>query len=308
MLAPVIVFAYNRPSHLRQTLSLLAKNFLAKESAVYVFIDGPKNEDGFKVQQEVYNVATAFSTGYFKEMHIVNRGVNIGLAPSVISGVDYVIKKYGKVIVLEDDCLSDPRYIQFMNDALEFYKNQNNVWSVGGYTCPIEIPKDYEKDVLLVQRTSSMAWGTWIDRWEQIDWDVKDYKSFKWNFVRRNKFNKWGSDKSSMLDDQMNNRISSWAIRFEYAMFKNKMYNVLPRKSLIKNIGFDGSGTHCIANKDSNECFEVEINKNVSSPIKLEIVELDEKIRKAFCKIFHMGLFQRCKRFVGNLIYKIKKK
>lgn len=307
MNAPVVIFAYNRSDHLKQTLTALANNFLAQESEVYIFIDGPKNEEGEVLQQEVEGVANSFSHGYFAAVNIIKSDKNRGLAASVISGVDTVIRKYGKVIVLEDDSVSDCRYLQFMNDALDFYKDEENIWSVGGYMHAMKFPENYTKNVLCVQRTSSMAWGTWLDRWEQIDWDIQDYKKFRWSFKKRKEFNRWGTDKASMLDDQMNGRINSWAIRFEYAMFKKRMYNILPRESLIRNIGFDGSGTHCAMVSEDENSFAIELT-DAQKKIQIEIVKPEESIRKIFCEPFNVRFPSRVKRFIGNLLFKYRKR
>lgn len=303
MRAPVIVFAYNRADHLQKTLTALGNNTLARETEIFVFIDGPKTEKGKLATQQVIDCVKQFESGFFSSIQMMVAEKNKGLAVSVIEGATKIINQYGKVIVLEDDSVSTPDYLSFMNQALEFYEQDKNVWSIGGFTIPMCLPEDYQKDIIATQRVSSCAWATWKDRWEKIDWSDKPYKKFHFSIGRRKKFNAWGNDRSGMYDDQMNGRINSWAIRFDYAMFMNQASNIIPRESLIENIGIDGSGTHSLASEQ--ERFHVELSK--TSEWKFETIERDERIRKEFCKPFHTSLLNRMKRFVGNLLYRKKK-
>lgn len=306
MQAPIVVFAYNRPDHLSKTLTALSRNYLAKDSEVYIFIDGPKNESGYEKNEQVYQTALSFQEGYFLKVIIKCSKTNHGLATSVINGVTEIINQFGKVIVVEDDSVSDCNYLTFMNQALEFYKDDQKIFSVGGYTVPLKLPENYRDDIIVTQRSSSYAWATWKDRWEKIDWAVKDYKWFRWNFVRRNAFNRWGMDRASMLDDQINGRVNSWAIRFDYAMYKQNAYNILPSTSLIQNIGHDGSGTHSVVNIEGQDIFHVDITQN-KKQFSFKKVELNKKIRVSFLAFFKVRRWQLLKRFISNLLYKKEK-
>ena len=300
MNAPTVVFAYNRPEHLRRTLSALAENRGADKTELFVFVDGPKNECGKPVQTEVINVAKSFE-GSFKSMNISACEKNKGLARSVIGGVSEIIEKYGRSIVIEDDSVSAKGFLSFMNDALDFYENDPEIWSVGGYTVPMKLPEDYEYSVIKTQRSSSYAWATWKDRWEKIDWEVGDYGAFKRDHSLRRRFNLWGSDRAGMLDNQMNGAIDSWAIRFDYAMFKNGMYNIIPAQSLIQSIGRDGSGTHDTDKSKKDDFFAAELSDKelIVTPEK---VETDERIRREFCKPFYLPLSFRAKEYIKNVL------
>jgi len=305
MYAPIVVFAYNRPDHLNKTLSALALNPEAIKSKLFIYIDGPKDEKGKLINSEVETVAKKYLNGFFKETVIINSPKNKGLAQSVISGVTEVLNEFGKVIVTEDDSIADINYLSFMNDALNYYENDKRIWSVGGYTVPINIPQSYTYDFLVTQRSSSYAWGIWKDRWDKVDWEVSDYKKFHWDFKERKQFNRWGDDRASMLDDQMLGRINSWAIRFDYAMFRNGMFNIIPRYSLIKNIGHDGSGTHSKTDLSENDPFAVKLHTDNYSFI-LGDVDVNEQIRKEFNKYFRVAKRNQIKRFLGNVFRSLK--
>lgn len=188
----------------------------------------------------------------FKRLEIIEATSNQGLANSVISGTTKIIRKYGKVITVEDDLLLSKYFLEYMNTALDTYENEKRVWSIGSHSAKLPFMKRYKYDVFFCHRASSWGWGTWLDRWEKVDWSVVDYDRFKLNIKERRRFNLGGDDMSSLLDRQMCGLKDSWAIRWCYAQYKNNSYCVRPIEPLIINIGQDGSGTHCTTNMYSD--------------------------------------------------------
>jgi hypothetical protein len=244
-LAPIVLFIYNRPKHTKATLDSLIKNPLAKFSTIYIYSDGAKNSEDEKWVNEVRQIIRTLSG--FKEIVIFEKEKNDGLANSVISGVTEVINKWDKVIVLEDDLVLATDFLDYMNHALEFYKDTPSIFSVSGYLFPIKIPKNYAHNTFLLPRSCSWGWGTWKNKWELADWEIKDFENFAKNSEQKTAFNQGGADLTYMLIKQKRKLINSWAIRWYYTHFKNKAYCVYPTKSKVANIGFDGSGTHCNA-------------------------------------------------------------
>lgn len=297
---PIVVFAYNRPVHLRIALQSLSECKEANESEVFIFIDGPKSDAGVELNKKVEQVAHNFDNGKFKRLTINNSMHNKGLARSIIGGVDDIVKKYGKVIVIEDDVKVSPHFLSFMNESLKYYENDLRVWSIGGYIAPLNLPEDFDKDYITTQRVSSIAWGIWLDRWEKIDWRMQDYNSFRRNLFKRIAFNKWGEDRSSMLDDQMEGTIDSWAIRFDYAMFANNMYNIVPIKSLVKFF-LDGSGTHNTADMKDNKKTNIDLENGLNS-YKLGPPYVNFEIQKAFRRFYKLDLIFRVKMFIKRNI------
>ena len=253
-LAPIILFVYNRPEHTRKTIEFLSKNSLADSSKLFIFSDGPKNE---KDEQKVSEVRKYLKNiKGFKEIKITERKKNLGLANSVISGVSQILKSYEKVIVLEDDIISSPSFLKFMNDALDFYKADEKIFSVSGYPYPVKIPASYNKDVFIAHRASSWGWGTWKDRWQKVDWELKDYSSLLKNIEDQNLLKEAGEDLLPMLKAQIKDEVDSWAIRWTYTQLKNNAFCLYPVSPLCKNIGTDWSGTHSSSSKKLN----VELN------------------------------------------------
>lgn len=275
---PVIIFVYNRPEHTKKTIEALAENNLAKETKIFIFSDAAKNEKAIKNVEATRNFIESVSEKkLFKSVEIIKAPKNKGLANSVITGVTEVIEKFGEVIVLEDDLISSKDFLLYMNRALEYYKNNKSIWSISGYNIPIAIPSDYNHDVYLSYRGCSWGWATWQDRWNQVDWIVKDYDKFKKNKEQRKKFNLGGRDMANMLDSQMEGKIDSWAIRWCYSQSKIDMYTVYPVKSRIKNIGLDGSGTH----SGLTTRYDVHF-KNDNGVCKFEDVKINQGITKNF--------------------------
>ena len=245
-LAPVILFVYDRPDHAKQTLDALAANELAEQSELFVFCDGPKKESVIERNRQVVELITAEKErGRFASVTLEVSTVNKGLAASIIGGVTDIIHRYGKCIVVEDDLITSPKFLSYMNDALDFYKEKKSIFSISGFTYPLKALQKYPHDVYLSYRACSHGWATWSDRWDSVDWEVKDFTKLSRSLVKRYRFNRGGNDLYRMLRHQMRGERNSWAIRFCYSQSKQERYTIYPSKTLVKNIGFDGSGTHC---------------------------------------------------------------
>lgn len=255
-LAPVVIFTFNRLDHTKKTIDALKKNILASESEIYIYSDGPRNKEEEKIVNDVRKYIRKVDG--FKCVNLIEVEKNRGLAISVISGVTDIINKYGKVIVLEDDLVTSKYFLNYMNEALTMYQERADIWSIAGYSPNIEIPKDYVYDIYLTPRGCSWGWATWEDRWNDIDWQIETYNDFKRNKNKRNQFNRSGSDMAPMLDDQMNKRINSWAIRWCYNQFENGKFTVYPKESMVNNIGTDLSGTH----SSSTDKYNVKIRED----------------------------------------------
>ena len=299
MNAPIVVFVYNRADHAQNLLRSLAACRLAKESDLYIFSDGAKSEAGQeKVDQVRAYIHSQEVAEGFGNVIITEAPQNRGLANSVISGVDTVIRKYGKVIVVEDDNTVSKDFLEFMNGALDYYEKNPTIWAIGGYTLPIRIPKDYGYDIFRMGRGSSYAWATWLDRWERIDWTMADYPEFAKDKKRRRAFDRFGNDRSAMLDSQMAGGKDSWAIRFTYHAFKYGMDFILPVKSRVLNNGNDGTGTHVVS---TDKRFDTVIQQD-NPPAQFADVQIDRRLSKQVAAIFHRSLLLRSKQKIKQLL------
>lgn len=247
-LAPVIVFCYNRPDHITQTLAALKKCRLAQQTKLYIFSDGPRSEKEAAVVNEVRSIVKAVDG--FKSVTVIEREKNMGLARSIITGVTEVIKVHKKVIVMEDDLICSESFIENKNKMLNYFESHQQVFSTSGFCPPVAIPAHYKEDLYLFPRTSSLGWGTWIDRWESIDWSQDKFGDFIQSKEKRKHFNRGGIDLTPMLLHQKVGKVNSWAIRFCYAASLQNKLCAYPTESMLYHIGSDGSGTHAHTTTD----------------------------------------------------------
>jgi Glycosyl transferase family 2 len=240
--SPIVLFCYKRLGSVKQTLDSLKKNKLAPESLLHIFSDGAKGPEDEGPVAEVREWLRAVDG--FKEIRITESPVNKGLANSVIAGVSQVINEYGSVIVVEDDLVLAPHFLAYMNAALRKYEQVPAVHSISGFIFDIGPQPDFPYDVFFTRRLCSWGWGLWKDRWNAIDWEVKDFPAFSLSASEKRAFNHIGSDLVSMLDKQMMGKIDSWAIRCIFHQFRNHSYTAYPLKSMVLNKGFGEGATH----------------------------------------------------------------
>lgn len=292
MFAPVVLFVYNRLDHTMNVIDSLKKNLLAKETDLYVFSDAAKNENNVdKVNAVREYIRSVDWKEYFHSVTVIEAEENKGLAKSIIGGVTDILKKYEKVIVVEDDLVLSPYFLNYMNGALDYYKDVPDVWSISGYSFPMKSLKNYSHDVFYSYRGSSWGWATWLDRWVKTDWEVKDYEKMMQDKKWQKRFNRGGADLTGMLRLQMEGKINSWAVRWVYTQSNLDMYTVYPKKSYILNDGCDGSGT--------NSGTHSELNTDIKGSLeecKFECLEIDKKISREFWYKYSDTLDKKIKR------------
>ena len=246
MYAPVILFVYNRLDHTRQTLQALDRNKDADKSELFIFSDAPADETEREPVRRVREYIEQYShNSNFRKVEIYRAETNKGLAVALIDGITRIINQYGKTIVLEDDQVTSPDFIIFMNRALRYYEDDNKIWSIAGFSPDLHILRHYRKDIYIGYRANCWGWATWADRWNRVDWEVKDYEQFIKDRRAQKKFNRGGMDMTSLLKLQHEGKINSWAIRWCYQQYKENMLTIFPKYSKVRNSGLDGSGTNC---------------------------------------------------------------
>lgn len=245
--APLALFVYNRPDHAAQTLAALRENKLAAETELIVFSDGPKNASD---KESVAAVRRLFDgIDGFASVTLHARETNIGLAASIIGGVTEVVEKFGRVIVIEDDLVTHPATLQYFNRMLSRYADHSGVFSVSAYSHPhdiMSIPVDYAYDVYAIPRMQCWGWATWKDRWSKADFALPDFADFNDSPTATAAYSHWiGGDSLNTLRACMRGDKDVWACRWVYTHFKHHAVCLCPTRSLVNNIGLDGSGSNC---------------------------------------------------------------
>lgn len=243
MYAPIALFTYNRLKKTQLTVEALTQNKEAADSDLIVFSDGAKGKSDADAVIEVRHYLRTIQG--FNSVRIIERDMNLGLAQSIITGVTQIIKEVGCVIVLEDDLLTSPYFLRYMNDGLQFYAREERVISIHGYTYPVEqnLPETF-----LLHGADCLGWATWKRGWDLFEADGQKLlkKLRKSNLL--NRFNYFGAyDYSGMLRAQIKGKNQSWAVRwYASALLQNKL-TLYPGRTLVQHIGSDGSGTHCVS-------------------------------------------------------------
>jgi hypothetical protein len=219
----------------------LLKNPLASESELFIYSDEAKDD----TQKETVNEVRKYihTVNGFKNITIIERNENWGLARSIIDGVSTQVNRYGKVIVLEDDLVVAPHFLQFMNDALEAYKDEPKVGHIQAcdFTQDPTLP-----DTFLIKWTGSWGWGTWDRAWKHFNPNGKallqelENRKLTYTFDFDGKYGY-----TRMLRRQIEGKNNSWAIRWNASLFLKDILSLNVGRSLVQNEGFDGSGTNC---------------------------------------------------------------
>lgn len=241
MLSPILLFVYNRLTHTQRCVEALLKNPLASESELFVYSDGAKDASQQETVNEVRNYIHSISG--FKNIIVIERNENWGLARNIIDGVTTQINQYGRVIVLEDDLVVAPHFLKFMNDALEAYKNEPQVGHIQGcdFTQDPTLP-----DTFLIKWTGSWGWATWDRAWKHFNPNGKallqelEARKLTYTFDFDGKYGY-----TRMLRRQIEGKNNSWAIRWNASLFLKGILSLNVGRSLVQNEGFDGSGTNC---------------------------------------------------------------
>jgi hypothetical protein len=241
--SPIVIFAFNRPDHLQQVLSALSQNEEFNLSPFFIYCDGPRNKDDCQNVDLTRSVANQWP---HPNKSVIEAHSNQGLAESVIVGVTQVVQRFGRVIVLEDDLIVERSFLNLLNRALKKYENDSKVMQVSAYMFPIPEFRG-RSEALFLPNISSWGWGTWSRAWSYFDRSAANWELLLGDKAIRSKFDVAGSyEYSDMLFRQMMGKIDSWAIRWNWSVYRSSGLVVYPPFSLVRNIGFDGSGTHCV--------------------------------------------------------------
>lgn len=289
-LAPIVLFTYNRPIHTQKTVEALLDNELAAQSDLIIFADGPK----IKEDNNVITLRNYLSTiKGFKSVQIKFNETNQGLAKSIISGVTEILLKYESVIVMEDDLITSPHFLTYMNEALEKYENDDRVVSIHGYNYPVNTEN---VEVFFLRGADCWGWATWKHGWRIFNPDG----SYLLGELKKRKleedFDFYGTyPYIEMLKNQVAGKNNSWAIRWYASAFLAGKLTLYPGKSLVVNIGLDGSGTHCTSDRLAHQILDckkisfsnipVEENKTMRIKISKHFSKKENLIKRIFKKV-----------------------
>jgi len=290
--APVVLFVYNRPEHTKKTIDSLKLNECASKTNLIIYSDASKSAADEEMVRKTRHFIDQV-TG-FKSVTVRKRSENWGLAASIIDGVTSVVEEYGRIIVLEDDIITSPYFLSFMNQALKFYENKENVWHISGWNYPID-PSGLG-DVFFWRVMNCWGWATWLNRWKKFNKDpeklIRDWsRTDKKHFDLDNSGIFWSQVKANA-----NGKINTWAIFWYATIFQHSGLCLHPAISYVNNIGRDGSGVH--GGTDSSHSIQA---LNDTSKVKFPADIKESKAAVGRIKLF----YKRCK---DPFFYRVIKK
>lgn len=306
-LAPIVLFVYNRPWHTEQTLNALKANDLADQSVLYIYADGPKKDATPEQLEKIKEVRKLIrKEKWCREVHIIESESNKGLADSIVAGVTEVVNRHGKIIVLEDDIVTSRGFLKYMNDALDMYENEEKVMHISGYMFPV---KGNLPETFFYKQTSCWGWGTWANRWVFLERDIQKlfHEAAK---LERDVYDLDGTNQFwKQLIENLEQRKRTWAVFWQFSVLLNHGLCLHPGKSLVSNIGLDGTGENCGNTKMFNSAFVETVrvkkipvvdNKRVYKQLRL-FYSIGNGNKKALSRI------GRVKRLIpSSLKYRIK--
>ena len=288
--APVVVFAYNRPQHLGETLAALSQNKEANMTDVIVYCDGPKCEEDLIKINQIRNILN--KEYIFRSLRKIFREQNSGLSASVIKGVSEQFLIHESLIILEDDLLVSRYFLQYMNHYLKIYKNDHQVGSIHGYVYPIKLlPKTF-----FIRGADCWGWAAWKRSWDDFESDGTKLLNKLTSRSLGFKFNLFGGyNYMGMLRNQVAERNDSWAIRWHASMFLKHKLTLYPGESLVSNVGTDGSGSHFTS---SDSSYDIKL-ENIHP--KIQRVAIKESLYATI--MFSLFFYKRKLMLLLNLIY-----
>lgn len=239
--APIAIFVYRRPEHTRRLLASLAANPGAADARVVVFSDAPRTDAD---AEAVARTRAVVREARFRDLSLVERDRNLGLARSIVEGVTALCAEHGRVIVLEDDLVVSPTFLAYMNAALDRYADAPEVYGVSGFMYAVDLGP--EQDAAFLPFISSWGWATWDRAWRAFDPAAGGYGRLRADRRLRRGFDLGGNyNFFEMLEGWRAGRNDSWAIRWYLSVFLRSGLTLFPARSLVENRGFGADAEHC---------------------------------------------------------------
>lgn len=280
---PVALITYNRPKHTYEVLRALRRNNVKN---IYIFSDAPKKQED---AEKVAMIRKLAKTINWTEPKIIERTGNLGLARNIIDAVDHVFTENDRLILLEDDCVPQKYFFNFMNTCLRKYKDNDKIFGVSGYTVqiPEHILRQWPYDLYFYPRIGSWGWATWKKAWQLREKDLKA----ACDKAKRESIDicQGGNDVLKMIDQYLEGSLKDvWTLHWVITVYLNNGYYIYPAVSHVNNIGMDGSGVHI----GKTDRFETKIADRGPSRFPDEII-VDEEIYNNFRKFYDVPDYPR---------------
>lgn len=303
MPSPTALFVYNRPEHTRRALASLAASEGARETDLVVFSDAPRNEAaraGVGAVRELVQRAEGF-----RSVEVVQRAENMGSRCSIIDGITTMLRRHGRAIFIEDDLVLSPHALVYLDHCLQRYAEQPNIMAACAYSYParmMRIPAGYEFDVYFSTGFFPWGWASWQRVLPFLDWSAAGHEQMLQSPTLRRAFSRVGEDLPELLRRQQRGELDDWVLPFTYSQFRNHFLTVSPVRSLVDNIGHDGSGLHC----EDTQLFRNDVSKPWMPARFPDVVFIDEEMTAAARAAHSRSLYFRARRRLIDSALKVR--
>ena len=293
----ICIFACNRVTSLQNLLNDLKRNNNYQKYSYFFFIDIPKEKINLNIHDQIFQIIKNFKKKL--KVRIIYRKRNLGLSKNIIEGINYVKKKYKKLILLEDDLRVSKNYINFIQKNLDKYENDKQIYSISGYVFPKKIfsLRDKDKSIFLCKRPNSWGWATWSSKWNKVNFSNKKFKNIYKNKSKLKVLEDYGNDLEFILRDTLSGRINSWAIKWTIYHILNSKYCIFPIKTLVNEEGYKHMPTN---NRFKSDKFNHKRINSYKLSKKIKILTENDDIKMQFKKIYNFAFYKRIyKKFIN---------
>jgi len=241
--APCLISVYNRVFHFKRCIGSLAECLGASSTPLFIAIDAPYRKEDIAANEAIIEYAQAVRG--FKSINIIRRATNVGALNNIRMAREEIFRTYDKIIFSEDDNIFAPCFLEFVNDGLSFYESDPTIFSICGYSYPLDFSKCSKDDAFALRAFSSWGVGYWKEKFEKIDYQCGGFLGSHYNLLKVVELNKAVGPHifASLVVSKLKNEIYG-DTAITYHLYENDMFSIFPRISLVRNMGNDGSGLH----------------------------------------------------------------
>jgi hypothetical protein len=232
---PVLIIGYARKSTL---IGLIEVATSSNVSAIYISIDGPKNDSVKRIQDEILETLALYQKKISIPIRILRRNENLGAGAAVVAAIDWFFSLEEEGVVLEDDLVVDQTFFRYVSEVLPKVRFNSRILSISG----TRLLPTAELQPSLSSYPLAWGWATTRDKWMVMrslifkrSSPLRDHNSVKeWIF--------WRTGKRRAL----NSYIDAWDIPLAEGMISANYFTLVPPINLVSNVGFDSSATHTV--------------------------------------------------------------
>ena len=238
---PILLLFFNRSKNVKKLIDRLK---ITKPKKIFISVDGPRKNNS-KDLIEIRKILEIITTiNWNCEVTKNINSVNLGCKVCVTNAINWFFSKNEYGIILEDDCIPGNDFFNFCEYNLKKYKNNDKIMQISGNNFLLN-DELCEASYYFSTINDIWGWATWKRAWDHYKIDISDYnykKDYKMllNYYKNKSIVKW---MKKYFDNSIRKENDIWSTQWTYAMIKADGITIVPKVNLVKNIGFDRSGT-----------------------------------------------------------------